>query len=580
MGRMSKQVLEVAEAPRRLVDLSRYNLAERYKSTLLNEKWQTALKRQFGLHENTRVVKATLSLCPVCNARIPAVVYEENGAIWLKKRCPEHGVFEDLYWGDAEMYYYFLQWDRPEYIAKGLANPYTDLEFYKDMGACPEGCGLCPVHKSNTVLAIIDVTNRCNMACPVCFANAGAAGYVYEPTLEQIEYMLRTLRAQKPWPPNAVQISGGEPTLRDDLPEIVRMAKRLGFTHIEINTNGIRLANDIEYYKALLDAGISSLYLQFDTINEQNEGVWRHRLYHPKAYRLIRERVVENARKLGHRSIVLVVTLARNYNDKDLGSIIDFAIQHRDVVRWVNIQPVSFSGRARLYSKEELRKYRITIPDTIIEIEKQTGGVISRWDWRPTNWPVAVAKMVEALTDSPKPLFSMNPMCGAATFIYYDEDEKRIYPITKLVDVDAFERGAWDVYYTAVKGGVYKQVAKVKALKLLKAVKHKRVKDLIYDFLVKKDYDSLGRFFFNVVGIGIMHFMDTMNYDVERVQRCDIHYATPDGRVFPFCTYNVVGHREKVESSFRIDPRTWVKVTGLSLTGWSKQKFAEFNKQA
>lgn len=269
---MSKQVLELEAKPKRLVDLSRFNLPERYKSTLTNEKWQTMVKRQYGLPEDTRAVKATLSLCPVCNRRIPAVVYEENGAIWLKKSCPEHGVFEDLYWGDAEMYYYFLQWDRPEYIAKGLANPYTDLEFYKDMGSCPEGCGLCPVHKSNTVLAIIDVTNRCNMACPVCFANAGAAGYVYEPTLEQIEYMLRTLRAQKPWPPNAIQISGGEPTLRDDLPIIVSMAKKLGFTHIEVNTNGIRLANEPEYYKALLDAGMSTIYLQFDTIDEKERG--------------------------------------------------------------------------------------------------------------------------------------------------------------------------------------------------------------------------------------------------------------------------------------------------------------------
>jgi Predicted Fe-S oxidoreductases len=232
---MSKQVLELAR-PARLVDLSRFNLSTRYKTTLLNEAWQNAVKRQFALPEHTRVVKTSLSVCPVCNRRIPMAVYEENGAIWLKKVCPEHGAFEDLYWGDAEMYYYFLQWDTPEYIAKGLANPYTDLQFYTEMGSCPMGCGLCPVHKSDTVLAIIDVTNRCNMACPVCFANAGAAGYVYEPTLEQIEYMLRTLRAQRPWPPNALQLSGGEPTLRDDLPEIVRMAKKLGFTHIEVNT--------------------------------------------------------------------------------------------------------------------------------------------------------------------------------------------------------------------------------------------------------------------------------------------------------------------------------------------------------
>ncbi len=551
-----------------LVDISRFNLPQRYKNTLLNETLQRAWKRRFGLPEHTRIVKISNSVCPVCHKRIPMAVYEENNAVWLKKTCPEHGTFEDLYWGSAELYYYFLQWDAPEYIGKGIANPNTTIEYYREMGGCPMGCGLCPVHKSNTVLAIVDVTNRCNMACPVCFANAGAAGYVYEPTIEQIEFMLRTLRAQRPWPPNAIQISGGEPTLRNDLPEIVRIAKKLGFSHIEVNTNGIRLGNDIEYYKSLLDAGISTLYLQFDTIDESNEGVWKHRLYNSKAYALTRRKVIDNARKLGHRSIVLVVTLARNYNDKDLGRIIDFAIENRDVVRWVNIQPVSFSGRARTYTKEEMRKFRITIPDTILEIERQTGGKISRWDWRPVDWPVAIAKMAEALTGKAKPLFSNNPVCGAATFVYYDEDSRDIVPVTKLVDVDAFERTAWDVYYTAIRGGVWRQIAKTKALKLLKTVKDKRLKGLLYDLVVKKDYDSLARFMFNVVGIGIMHFMDVYNFDIERIQRCDIHYASPDGRIMPFCTHNNF-HREKIEQAYKIDPSVWTKITGKSLTGFA-----------
>ena len=551
-----------------LVDLSRFNLPQRYRSILLNEELQRRWREKFGLGPNTRVVKVSMSVCPVCERRIPMVVYEENGVIWLKKTCPEHGTFEDVYWGDAEMYYYFLQWDSPEYIGKGVANPNTTLDYYYASGQCPQGCGLCPVHKSNTNLAIIDVTNRCNMTCPVCFANAGAAGYVYEPTLEQIEQMLRQLRAEKPWAVNALQISGGEPTLRDDLPEIIRIAKRLGFTHVEVNTNGIRLATDPEYYKALLDAGMSTIYLQFDTIDEGNEEVWRHRQYHPKAYAAIKRRVIENARKLGHRSIVLVVTLAKNYNDRDLGRIIDFAIQNRDVVRWVNIQPVSFAGRARNYTREEMARYRITIPDVIKLVEEQTGGKISRWDWRPVNWPFALAKMVEALTGKPKPLFEMNPVCGAATFIYYDEDRDEIVPITKLVDVDAFEKIAMDVYRTAKRGGVWRKVAVAKAMKLLKTIKHPRVKSLVREFLVRRDYESVAQFMFNVVGIGIMHFMDVMNFDMERIQRCDIHYTTPDGRIIPFCTYNNF-HRDRVEQSFRIDPKKWVKLTGKSLTSFA-----------
>ncbi len=572
---MSKLIVEGVErgevkAAKPLVDLSKFpRIPKTYLRFLTDERAQRLFKARFNLPQDSRVVKVTTSVCPVCNRTIPMVVYEHDGVIWLQKTCPEHGRFLDIYWGDAELYYYFLQWDDPNYVGKGVANPNTDIVYYKESGGCPFACGLCPAHKSNTVLAIIDVTNRCNMKCPVCFANAGAAGYVYEPSLSDIERMLRILRSQKPWAPNAIQLSGGEPTLRNDLPEIVRMAKRLGFDHVEVNTNGIRLAYDVEFYKALLDAGMSTLYLQFDTIDPNNKGVWRHRLYDPKAYVEVRKRVIENARKLGHRSIVLVVTMAKNYNDKDIGKIIDFAVQNRDVVRWINIQPVAFAGRAREYTPEELRQYRITIPDVLIEIERQTGGKISRWDWRPVNWPVALAKLIEVLTGEPKPLFTNNPVCGASTFIYYDEDVKDIVPITKLVDVDGFEAEIWRIYNDAVKGGLSRELAKLKLLKLVKYVKHRAVKDLLTELLLKRSYEALGKFMFNVVGLGIMHFMDTMNFDVQRVERCDIHYATPDGRIIPFCTMNNF-HRDRIEHSFKLDVKDWVRLhPGRFITGYA-----------
>ncbi len=552
-----------------LVDLSRFRIPKSFTRMINDQNFQQMFKRRFNLPEPSRVIKVSTSVCPVCNRTIPMVVYEHDNVIWLKKTCPEHGQFLDIYWGDAELYYYFLQWDDPNYIGKGLANPNTDQRYYNEVDGCPFACGLCPAHKTNTALAIIDVTNRCNMKCPVCFANAGVAGYVYEPSLADIERMMRILRSQRPWAPNALQLSGGEPTLRNDLPEIVRMAKKLGFDHVEVNTNGIRIANDINYYKALLDAGMSTLYLQFDTIDPNNRGVWRHRLYDPRAYAELRKRVIENARKLGHRSIVLVVTMAKNYNDKDIGKIIDFAVQNRDVVRWINIQPVAFAGRAKEYSPEELRQYRITIPDVLIGIEEQTNGKISRWDWRPVNWPVALGKLVEVLTNSPKPLFTNNPVCGASTFIYYDEDVKDIVPITKLVDVDGFEAEIWNIYNEAVKGGVHSAISKVKVLKLLKYVKHRAVKNLLEDVLLKKSYDALGRFMFNIVGLGIMHFMDTMNFDVQRIQRCDIHYAVPDGRIIPFCTLNNF-HRDRIEHNFKLDAKDWVRLhPGKFVTGFA-----------
>ena len=126
------------------------------------------------------------SICPVCQRRIPMRIYEEDGVIYLEKTCPEHGKFEDVYWGDAELYkWFFKNWYTAKYVGEGLENPHTEI-----VNGCPYDCGLCPQHKTHTVLGIIDVTNRCNMACPICFAYAGAANYIYEPTYDQIVEMI------------------------------------------------------------------------------------------------------------------------------------------------------------------------------------------------------------------------------------------------------------------------------------------------------------------------------------------------------------------------------------------------------
>ncbi|MEM0285734.1 MAG: radical SAM protein, partial [Candidatus Methanomethyliaceae archaeon] len=123
-------------------------------------------------------IKTTKSLCPECLRVIDAEIYEDNGKVYIRKTCEIHGNFKDLYWSDYSL---FEKANKYEYIGDGIKNPRTSI----DKG-CPYDCGICPSHKSHTVLAIIDVTNRCNLKCPICFANAAATGYVYEPTLEEI----------------------------------------------------------------------------------------------------------------------------------------------------------------------------------------------------------------------------------------------------------------------------------------------------------------------------------------------------------------------------------------------------------
>jgi len=491
------------------------------------------------------------SVCPVCQKRIPMRIYEEDGAIYLEKTCAEHGKFEDVYWGDAEIYrWFFKNWYTARYVGNGLENPRTEM-----VHGCPYDCGLCPQHKTYTILGIIDVTNRCNMACPICFAYAGATNYVYEPSYKQIVEMIKNLRANRPWACNALQFSGGEPTLRDDLPDLIREAKKAGIAHVEVNTNGLRLAEDIEYFRKLLDAGMNTLYLQFDGLRE---GIYK-KLRGRTDLVPIKEKVIENARKIGLKSIVLVVTLAKGVNEGDLGDIVDYAVKNHDVVKCVNIQPISMAGRAR---KEEMRKLRITIPDALKLIEEQTGGAVARWDWRPVNWPVPISKGMGVLKNRAYPEFTMHPMCGAATFLVV-EDDGSYKPITKIVDVDKFADIFWDVHYSGIAGK--RTAAKMKLLKLLPMVKSGLIRGLIKDVITKGSYGALGKLMHRLVMIGIMHFQDVWNMDLDRVQRCSIHYVTPDGKIRSFCTYNSL-HREKVEKKFAVSIEDWVKRTGKKIS--------------
>lgn len=490
------------------------------------------------------------SICPKCFSKVPMRIFEKDGTIYLEKVCPDHGKFEDVYWGDAELFSWFFEnWYNARYAGSGLENPHTRL-----VNGCPFDCGLCPQHRTHTILGIIDVTNRCNMACPICFAYAGAVDYIYEPSYEQIVDMIKLFRANKPWACNALQFSGGEPTLRNDLPDLIKEARKAGIEHIEVNTNGLRFAEDLEYFRKVHDAGMGTLYLQFDGLREE---IYR-KLRARSDLVPIKEKVIEHARKIGLDSIVLVVTLAKGINDNDLGEIIKHAVKNHDVVRCVNIQPISMAGRAR---KEKMRKLRITIPDAIILIEDQTNGEVERWDWRPVNWPVPVSKGMEIIKNRMYPEFTMHPMCGAATLLVVEEDGSYT-PITDYVNVDKLAEIFWDVYYSGVKGK--KTIAKMKLLKLLPMVKSKLVRDLLKNVVTKGSYEALGKFMDRLIMLGIMHFQDIWNLDIDRVQRCAIHYATPDGKIRSFCTYNSI-HRNNVEKEFAIPIEQWTEEKGKKI---------------
>src|SRR5689334_14246260 len=204
--------------------------------------------------------KTTRSLCPDCTQLIDATIFEEAGKVVMQKRCPQHGEFRDIVYSDARLYLKMEQWSFGD--NRGLLNPAVT-----NATRCPDDCGLCNLHTSHTGLANVDLTNRCNLTCPVCFANANVAGYLYEPDFETVRRMLQALRNQRPVAGRIVQFSGGEPTIYPRFMDVLRLATELGFSHSQVATNGIKFA-DLEFAEQAKEAGLHTLYLQFDGVTD------------------------------------------------------------------------------------------------------------------------------------------------------------------------------------------------------------------------------------------------------------------------------------------------------------------------
>ncbi len=493
----------------------------------------------------------TKSLCPECLKIIPAVVFYRDGKVWIAKECEKHGKFEDLYWGDYEMY---MRAKRFAKDGRGVSNPNVK----KENPICPKDCGLCNMHKSHTALANIALTTRCDRNCWYCFFFAERLGYIYEPTMGQIREMLSKLRNEKPVACTAVQLTGGEPTMRADLIDIIRLCKEEGFDHVQLNTNGIRISQNPDFTKRIRESGVNTLYLSFDGLTPETniKNHWEI------------PGVMENCRKAGI-GIVLVPTVIRNVNDHEIGDIIKFGFKNIDVIRSVNYQPVSLVG---MMPRKEREKHRITIPDTIKAIEEQTDGQINSNDFYPVPSMMAITNFVEALTKKSEYSLSTHFACGMGTYVF--EIDRKMVPITRFIDVEGLLEYL-DTLGNEIKAG--KRNKYVTATRLLfklnsfidkeKAPKGFSLGKILWNALIKHDYKALGAFHHKSLFIGMMHFQDLYNYDIERVKRCCIHYTMTDGRIIPFCAFNVIPewYRDKTQKSQGIPIKEWEKETGKKI---------------
>jgi uncharacterized radical SAM superfamily Fe-S cluster-containing enzyme len=167
--------------------------------------------------------------------------------------------------------------------------------------------------------------------------------------------------------PSNLQLSGGEPTLRDDLPEIVEVARRIGYSFIQINTNGLRLASDKEYLRRLQAAGLSSVFLQFDGVDDE--------IYRSLRGRALLDQKLGAVKNCGETGlgVVLVPTLVRGVNTGSVGAIVRQALQLAPTVRGIHFQPVSYFGR---FPEKRGEEGRLTLPELMRCLEEQTEGLI------------------------------------------------------------------------------------------------------------------------------------------------------------------------------------------------------------
>ncbi len=424
------------------------------------------------------VLEHTKSLCPICLKRIPAVYAEEEGNVYLEKTCPEHGFYSVLVWENSPEAGSYQSWLRP------TDNNRPAVFLKESRLGCPYDCGLCPEHEQAACCVALDITEECNLNCPICFADSGPENISVEESLEQIRLRYSALARENREHPYNIQLSGGEPTTREDIAEIIAMGKSYKFPYIQLNTNGLRLAESLSFTRSLKRARLDSVFLQFDSLKNSSYKIIRGR-----PLLAIKKKAIENCRK-ALLPVTLVMTVVPGVNTEEIGEVLNFALENSDTVRGVHFQPLSFMGRT-LEAPDKAG--RITLSALIQAIERQSGGIFKGEHFKPIT----------------------SGHCLCSFYGDYILEGGKIIPAENQGDCCRSNRES-----------IY------------------RVRDYIARKWSKKDnpdtpWDkaaaALGSKSFSLTA---MAFMDIVNLDINRLKKCRVHIDTKTGRI-PLCAYNV-----------------------------------------
>ena len=441
----------------------------------------------------------TLSICSTCLRRVDAKIIFGDGNVFMLKNCVEHGFEKVLIATDIEYYKNIRNYNKPGEIP---------LQFNtKTHFGCPYDCGLCQDHEQHSCLTVLEITDRCNLSCPTCYAMS-SPHYGRHRTIEEVEKMLDIIVANE-GEPDVVQISGGEPTIHPDFFAILDIAKKKPIKHLMVNTNGIRIAKDFEFAKQLSTyAPDFEIYLQFDSFKPEA-------LKHLRGKDLtdVRTKALEHLNKL-NLSTTLVVTLQKGLNDDEIGKIIEFALQ-QPCVRGVTFQPTQVAGRTENFNT---LTDRLTLTEVRQNILNQT-NIFSANDLIPVP---------------------CNP--DALAMGYALKLNGNIFPMTRYIDPAALLDKSRNTIVYEQDLALHKQLIDIFST----GISVDKVTDNFNQLLCcLPNIKAPGLTYNNLFRIIIMRFIDAYDFDVRAIKKSCVHIVHKDGRIIPFETMNLFYRDEK-----------------------------------
>lgn len=462
-----------------------------------------------GQEQADHLFKQTTSTCPECMKLTLADVVIRDGKVYFVKSCRHCGTeSEALVSEDADYYVNAYTY------ARAGTEPFKFPQ--KAEHGCPTDCGTCNDHEQHTCLPIIEITDHCNLECPVCIVNNQYANHL---SLEAFAKMVDTLVENEGFV-ESIGLSGGEPTSHPQLLELLDIADRPEVGRVVLITNGLRLGRSREFAQELAKRKKVYIGLQFDGFTAQE-----HELVRGKDLCKDKERALEMLREFKIPTQLIFVAV-RGVNEHHIGRIVEMFLSEEHFIS-LNFQPVSYSGFGGGHMKHDPMD-RITIPGVIKRIEEQTGGKLKRSDFAP--------------------LPCSHPQCVSLTYLLKLNDGSYL-PFPRFVD---FKR----------HGGLLRSSATLVA----SAEMHEILHDVIHEVFAEQDdvergpevLQALRRCIDEMfpdrdltpdealrVGEGqaksifMHHYMDRYDFDLERLRKCCHHYPQVDGRIMPACGFNM-----------------------------------------